>query len=456
MENFDTKSVRSCILDVISRGGAVHFVGILGAGMLPLARLLAARGICVSGTDIRTSDNEPKLKESGITFTPYHTDRVLDSARLVVYSLAVPYDSPELVYARARGMPTVTRAELLGAIASTYQASIAVAGTHGKSTTVAILSHILLGGGLSPTVISGAHLLSGDSLVIGDEGLLVVEACEYKNAFLSIDPTVALVTNIDYDHPDFFLDIGEVLSSFQKFALGAGRVFLNASCDNSCRLLTTLSGAVSYGTPESDYALTEFSLGEYASDFVMSIDGEACGFHLPIAGLGALYDAVGAIAVAHSLGVPVSKIRDTVATFYGIDRRIEPLGSISDRPIYYDYAHHPREIGNTLDVLTRRHGSVAVIFRPHTFSRTRALAADFADVFSGVECLTLLDVFAAREAPGDGIDSTALKTLVGDNAYVCDPDNALDFTLSHSHGAIVLMGAGEVDSILSEIKSKLD
>ena len=456
MENFDTGSVRSCILNVIKGGGAVHFVGILGAGMLPLARLLALRGITVSGTDNSPTASTVRLSEYGIGFTPYHTERGLDSVGLVVYSLAVPDTSPELVYARGRGIPTVTRADLLGAIASLYKTSIAVSGTHGKSTTVAILSHILCGGGLSPTVISGAHLLSGDSLLVGDGDILIAEACEYKNAFYSINPTVARVTNIDYDHPDFFPDVGAVYRSFYKFALGSGRTFLNASCLNSFRLLSDVPDSVSYGTADADYALYDISPGAYGSDFCMMLDGDACEFHLPAAGVGAIYDAAGAIAVAHSLGVPVSKIRDTVATFCGIDRRIEPLGSIFGRPIYYDYAHHPREIRNTLDLLARRHGGVAVIFRPHTFSRTRALAADFVTAFSGVECLTLLDVFAAREAPHDGIDSKALAALVGDHAHLCDPDSALSYTLSHSGGAIVLMGAGEVDGILSEIKTKLD
>ncbi len=457
MENFDTKSVKTCILNVISQKDArVHFVGVLGAGMLPLARLLAARGIRVSGTDRASASVDDPIYDCGILFTPYHTANDLKDVELVVYSLAIPTDAPELLYAREHNIPTVTRAELLGAIVSRYQTSIAVAGTHGKSTTVAILTHILNGGGFSPTVISGAPLLCGDSLVIGGDDLVVVEACEYKNAYHSILPTIALVTNIDYDHVDCFDGIDAVSDSFRTFIGRAGQTFLNMACNNSSILAAKMQKRViTYGTSDSEYGLVYYSLGEYKTDFIMKIDGALCSFSIPVAGVGCLYDAVGAIAVAHRLGVPVSKIRDSISTFFGIDRRIQFLGYIDGRAFYYDYAHHPREIENTIDVLMRRHNGLSVIFRPHTYSRTAALMGEFVRVLSLASNVTLLDVFAAREIPTDGSTSNDLAKNLS-NATVCDSCTALNFTLSRPGGAIVLMGAGDVDEILSEINNRLN
>ncbi|MBR3680451.1 MAG: UDP-N-acetylmuramate--L-alanine ligase [Clostridia bacterium] len=458
MGNYDTDFSASCILNAISEGGArIHFVGILGAGMLPLARLMAHRGMRVSGTDVKAPPDISALSSYDIDFTPHHTARGLEGTRLMVYSLAVPPDTAELAYARARGIPTVTRAELLGAVASEYKTSIAVAGTHGKSTTVALLSKILTDAGYSPTVISGAPLTAGDSLQIGGGDVFVAEACEYKNAFHSLKPTLALVTNIDFDHVDFFSDVGEVRKSFSIFLSSARDGFINLSCHQSRRLLENAGcNITTYGTEGADYALIWYSLGAYKTDFLLKINGAVYDFSLSVIGRGCLYDAVGAIAVAHSLGVPVSKIQASVAAFSGIERRTEYLGSIDGRAVYYDYAHHPTEIENTVSALTCRHGAVSVIFRPHTYSRTAALMDGFVRAFSNVECLALLDVFAARENPQIGGMSEDLASRVGENAHLCKAENALDLILSHSSGAIVLMGAGEVDNLLSEIKKRLD
>ena len=457
MENFDTKFVTTCILNVISKKGAhVHFVGVLGAGMLPLARLLVKRGTRVSGTDRKEPCENHPIRGSGILFTPRHTLDGLDAVDLVVYSLAVPSDNPELLYAKEHGIPLVTRAQLLGAIVSQYKISIAVAGTHGKSTTVAIISHILRGCGLSPTVISGASLSHGDSLLVGGDDIIVVEACEYKNAFHFIRPTIALVTNIDYDHVDCFDGISAVVDSFLTFVRGAEYTFLNLSCENSGSIAFREDiNTITYGTVDAEYSLCDYTLVEYKTDFSMKIGGELYRFTIPVAGIGCLYDAVGAIAVSCRLGVPVSNICESISTFSGIERRIQLLGSIGGRPIYYDYAHHPREIENTIDVLRMRYGEVAVIFRPHTYSRTFAFMNDFVRVLSSASCVTLLDVYAARENPTDGSTSMELAEKLK-NATVSTFDAALDYTLSHSNGAIVLMGAGDVDIILSEIKSKLD
>ena len=456
MEKFVTDDVKSCILKMLYTSSArVHFVGMLGAGMLPLARLLHHNGVRVSGTDRRDMTNDERRITHGIAFTPRHTAEGMGDVDLVVYSLAVPRDTPELVYAMGRGIRAVTRADLLGAVASTYGTSVAVAGTHGKSTTTAILTHILSKAGLSPTAVSGATLTTGDALLIGGSDIFVMEACEYKNAFHAIHPTLAVITNIDHDHVDCFPTIGDVANAFRRFALSAGTVMLNSGCPISMGIADGLSH-LTYGTKNADYPLLGYTLGVDKGEFTMLIDGEKCHFTLPVPGWGNLIDSVAAISAAHRLGTPVSQIRTAVASFTGIARRIQPLGSIGGRAVYYDYAHHPREIENTLTILRRRHGGVGVIFRPHTYSRTAAFLDGFRASLSAADAVALIDVYAARESEADGITSARLAEYIGDGAALVDTALALDYVLTHSDGAIVLMGAGEVDGILDEIKRRLD
>jgi UDP-N-acetylmuramate--alanine ligase len=214
--------------------------------------------------------------------------------------------------------------------------------------------------------------------------------------------------------------------------------------------------ALTYGTPTSDYPLVDCTVGTDGCEFTMLIDGEKCHFRLPVAGWGNLIDAAAAISAAHRLGVPVSNICASIASFRGIERIIQHLGGIGGRAVYYDYAHHPREIENTLDLLKRRHGSVGVIFRPHTYSRTAAFLDGFRSSLSIADAISLVDVYAARESESDGVTSSYLADYIGDRAALVDPADALDYILTHSHGAIVLMGAGEVDGILEDIKNRLD
>ena len=493
MENSVNRTAKSCILKIICTSSArVHFVGILGSGMMPLARLLRHRGLSVSGTDRRGMTERERELMSGIGFSPRHTAEGLDGVDLVVYSLAVSHDTPELRFAKERQIPAVTRADLLGAVASMYATSVAVCGTHGKSTTVAILTHILSSAGMSPTAVSGAALMTGDSLLLGGSDLFVMEACEYKNAFHAIRPTLAVITNIDHDHADFFPDIDAVANSFRHFAGGAGRVMLNGGCPVCARLAfelgaastyttpptqgtptihrtspthgslpthdtpATHSGVLTYGTSTSDYPLVDYTLGTDFTEFTMLLGGEKHCFTLPVAGWGNLMDSVAAISAAYYLGVPVSNICTAIASFHGIERRIQHLGSIGGRAVYYDYAHHPREIENTLDLLKRRHGSVGVIFRPHTYSRTAAFLDGFRSSLCIADAISLVDVYAARESETDGVTSAYLADYIGDRAAFVDPAGALDYILTHSHGAIVLMGAGEVDGILEDIKKRLD
>ena len=451
----DEVALARASVDAIRRyGGRVHMVGVLGAGMSPLARLLVSRGVAVSGSDMAFSTD--RAVSLGIPVTP-HTSSGLSGTRLFVYSLAVPSDSPELVYARENSIPAVSRAALLGALMLDYSTAVTVSGTHGKSTTVAMLDLILRRGGCSATVISGATLTDGESFRLGGKDILLAEACEYKNAYHHLAPTHALITNIELDHPDFFRSETELYNSFLHFSRRAGTVYLNLNCPTSRRLSCEREiNAVTYGTPDSDYPVTDVTVGAGGSDFTVRIDGTPTRFHLPAIGRGNLYDALGAIAVCCRMGVPVSNIVAGIADFSGIGRRLEYLGTIDGRPIYYDYAHHPTEIANTLDALASVGLRPAVIFRPHTYSRTAGLFDSFASVLRRSALTVVLDIFAARESPIDGVDASALAGSIGGGAIALASDIALDYVLSHSDGGIVLMGAGDVDGILHEVRGRLD
>lgn len=453
MENFTPKADRSYILSVLSSPTAhVHMVGILGAGMMPLAILLKSRGITVSGTDIAGGERADALRCLGITVLSYHSARDVVGADLVVFSLAAPEKCAELTCAARLGIPTVTRAELLGAIMSLYPRSVTVSGTHGKSTTVGMLDMIFCDARLDHTAISGAELASGTALREGNGEIILAEACEYKRAFHHLNPTLALITNIELDHTDCYPTLEAVYDAYLTFARGAETVVLNTDCPLSRRL----SGEgginpVTYGTRDADVTLLYADGRADGTDFLVRFGGAVYDFHIPVIGRGNLYDALGAIAVSHALGLHVSNIKAALSVFSGICRRLEPIGILEGRAVYYDYAHHPTEIENTLAALFVRHPRISVIFRPHTYSRTAALMDDFATVLRAASDTVVLDIYPAREEPIEGVTAAALAERIGESAVWLPDSLALEYILDRPSDAIVLMGAGDMSAVLGEL-----
>ena len=450
----DGNSDKSYILSLLNGGRAhIHFVGILGAGMAPLAMLLRDLGLTVSGTDLLDGARACELRRKGISVVSEHTSLGLDGVALVVFTLAVPEDTPELVYARAHNIPTVTRAEFLGAILSRYFRSLTVSGTHGKSTTVAMLDCITSAAGLRPTVISGATLTDGSSLRLGASDLAIAEACEYRRAFLHLNPSLALVTNVELDHTDCYPTERDMYEAYLCFLRSSGTAILNIDCPLSRRLAGEDGiTAYTYGTGEADVRLIYHELHAESTYMLVSIEGEVYDFTLSVTGRGNLYDALAAIAAAVRLGISPATIRDGLAAFCGIGRRLEAIGELDGRAVYYDYAHHPTEIENTLTTLGMRHGRVSVVFRPHTYSRTASFMDDFARVLRMAADAVILDIYPAREAPIPGVTSAALAERIGKSAVHLDGEKALDYLLSREPSAIVLLGAGEMDGILNKIK----
>ncbi len=438
---------------IFERKGRVYMLGISGAGMAPLAAYLASRGVSVSGVDPLGSC--PILDRSAIPVATSHSAYIPTKCDLLVHSLAVADSAPELTEARRRGIPVLTRAELLGAIMAGFPTSVAVSGTHGKSTTTAMIDRILTDAGLSPTVFSGATLEDGSPLRIGQGSVAVCEACEYRAAFLALRPTYAIITNIEHDHTDFYPTLRSVTEAFTAFSRGAECTILNPDNDATRTVAAASGRVITYGATGSEYPILRHVPRLNATDMTVLVDGEPYDFHLDTPGRGNMLDALAAIALTHTMGVPVSQIATSLAEFRGISRRLEPIGRLCGIPILYDYAHHPTEIENTLDTLRPLYGRICVIFKPHTFSRTLSFMSDFARVLSAASPAIILDVYAAREPHIDGV-SDALADKIGESALRSTDEDAISLALDASPEVIVLMGAGNLDTALAALRANSD
>ena len=430
-----------------NKDSRIHFVGVLGSGMKPLALLLYKQGYTVSGSDNGKGEND---LPGGIVFYRDHKSENVKGATLVVKTYAVDEACPEIVEAQKEGIDVVYRAELLGALMEDFACPIGVCGTHGKSTTTAMLHSIFSYCRFSPTTISGANLTSGSSLEIGDDTVLVYEACEYRDAFLAFSPRVSVVLNIEFDHADYYRDMGQMFISYAAAHANCSRIIFNIDDPGAHTLYTLFSDrAVGFGTSaEADYRFEIISTDHRGSTIRINyIDGHSL-IHLPVIGKAAAVDAVAAFALAHTLGLDSKSVCEALSEFCGIDRRLERLCSVCGKDIYYDYAHHPTEISNTIGTLRSIYGSLSVIFRPHTYTRTEALFDSFVSSLRDADNLVILDTFAARENKGNNRGATELARVLG--CPLLSYESALSHALRSEERAVVLMGAGDLTPVVNE------
>ena len=437
---------------------AIHFVGIGGVSMYSLARLALASGATVSGSDREENDHTRELLSLGARVCVGHNAENVRGADFVVFSHAIGLDNPEIVEAERLGILTVSRAEYLGAIMLEYNDRIGISGSHGKSTTVAMLDAIFSHARTNPTVLSGAELSTGCPIRIGSRGVMIYEACEYKDSFLRFTPTITIGLNLELDHTDYFADLDAIKLSFTK-ALGRASDFalVNGDDENLSSIIKDIkTRVITFGSGERNdyrYSITSFRNGGF--DFTLSRFGSVIGsFELNIPGAFNVNNSTAAIALAIEYGIDVEVIKEAIKSFSGISGRLEYIGSRFGRPIYYDYAHHPTEISasiNALKEVTRR--PLTVVFKPHTFSRTKALWQEFCSSLSLADNLIITDIFPARENAIEGITAERLASEIPRAIY--SPDNdvvpAVD---TYTDGAIVLMGAGNFDKIKSKILNK--
>lgn len=390
----------------------IHFVGIGGIGMSGLAEILLQQGFRVSGSDLVASENTEYLEQKGALIFYGHDAAHIEGAEVVVYSSAVnPQENPETVAAAERGIPVLRRAEMLAEVAR-LKYCLAIAGTHGKTTTTSLVGLLLIRAGFDPTVIVGGRLrgLGGSNARLGRGEWIVVEADEYDRSFLYLLPTIAVVTSIEEEHLDIYTDRHDILDAFARFANNVPFYGLVVACIDESGvkdLLPRLSRKVrTYGlSPQSDVRGRRVRLHERSAQFEVSIGGEWIGaVTLRIPGLHNVRNALGAIAVGWELGIPFETIRQALEEFTGVYRRFEIVGEQEGVLFVDDYAHHPTEVRATLHAA--RHGwdrRLVCVFQPHTYTRTRDFANEFGKAFDEADVLIVTDVYPAREQPLPGV-----------------------------------------------------
>ena len=444
---------------LLSKGGAkVHFVGVGGVSMSSLARLTIMAGAAVSGSDRDLGERTRELANLGAHIHAGHSaEHITEDIQLVVYSGAISEANPELIRAEELGIPTVSRARFMGALMMSYREKIGVSGTHGKSTTTAMLDAIFTAAGRSPTTLAGEDLPTVNSpLRAGGKDTLIYEACEYKDAFLMFTPTVAVALNMEMDHVDYYKDIGQLRSSFAK-ALSRARTFvlLNEDDENLFKIKPKITSRVlTFGTGERcDYRYSILSFGDTGHTFDISREGRTLGvFTLSIPGAFNVTNAAAAAIVALECGIRPKVIEEALRSFGGIKRRLETVGKHLGRPVIYDYAHHPTEVRASINtVRLMNHEEVTVIFKPHTYTRTQHFWREFRSALELADYIILTDIFPARENPIPGVTAENLIKAIGSKAIYCKDSEVEEIVDLYTHGSILVMGAGD----LADVKDRL-
>lgn len=392
----------------------IHIMGIGGAGMSAIARILKARGFAVSGDDRAASPVLDALAAEGIPTWVGHDPAHVDGADVLAPSSAIAAAEPELLEARRRGIPVWHRGDVLNFLLR-GKSGIAVAGTHGKSTTTSMIAHILTGAGADPSFIIGATPLDlGTNARHGDGEAFVIEADEYDRTFLRLDPTVAIITNVEFDHPDTYADLDDVAGAFVQFALNVPRDGLVAACADDAGAARVLQAA--FGSPRPPH-VTDYGIdrGEWRAvavrgnplggfDFnVIGASGQQAHVSLRVPGHHNVRNALAALVAADAAGVSLDAAAESLGGFHGAGRRFEFRGERRGVRVFDDYAHHPTEIRATLHGARMRYpvGRIWAVWQPHTFSRTVALMDEFAAAFKDADQVLVLPIFAARERRED-------------------------------------------------------
>ncbi|HTR97927.1 MAG TPA: UDP-N-acetylmuramate--L-alanine ligase [Candidatus Acidoferrales bacterium] len=392
----------------------IHFVGIGGSGMSGIAEVLLNMGYQVTGSDLKASDTTERLVELGGRVFPGHSPANVEGAQVVVYSSAVREDNPELVAARAAGVPVIARADMLAELMR-MKYGVAVGGSHGKTTTTSMVAAVLSRGGLDPTIVVGGRLRAlGSNAKLGHGQFLVAEADESDGSFLRLAPAVTVVTNIDREHLDHYADLAEIRQAFVYFANRVpfyGVSVLCADDENVRAILPQVSKrTVLYGTREdAGVRALDIGLRPHGSSFRVVAGGRALGeVTLQVPGRHNVLNALAAIAVGLELEVGFGHVAEALADFRGVGRRFETRGESGGVRVIDDYGHHPTEIAATLAAARQLGGRVLVLFQPHRYSRTAALREEFGRCFGDADRVWILDVYAAGEAPLAGVSGHSL------------------------------------------------
>jgi UDP-N-acetylmuramate--alanine ligase len=444
----------------------VHLVGIGGAGMSGIARLFLSRGVRVTGSDLKWSPGLRQLEEAGALVTLGHATGNLDRPDAVVVSTAIRGDNPEVVVARAREIPVLARAQVLAALMR-HQRGIAISGTHGKTTTTSMIAVLLERVGRDPTYVIGGDLNeSGSNARFGEGDLFVAEADESDGSFLLLSPEIAVVTNVDDDHLDFYRDRQEVEAAFVAFCRKAGTV-VACGDDEAARRVLQASGTpgVTYGeSRENDVVVEVVELRQDGGRCRVSIAGRTVDVAVSIPGRHYLQNAAAAISVANLIGVPPEDAARALTAFTGVRRRFERRGSGAGVVFVDDYAHHPVEVAATLEAArTSGNRRLVAVFQPHRYSRTAALSRQLGESLSTADLIVVTDVYGAGELPVPGISGklvvdALVETAPGKRAvYLPRRSDVAPFLAREvrSGDLILTLGAGDITMVGEETLARL-
>lgn len=439
----------------LSPGRKGHLVGIGGVSMSSLAEVLKGMGITVTGSDMNEGRNVDALREHGFTVHIGHrAENIDDDVEFLVRTAAAHDDNPEIIAAHARGIPVFERTQAWGAISKDYQNALCIAGTHGKTTTTSMCTHINMAADRDPTVMIGGTLpLLHSGHRVGRGNTIIMEACEYYNSFLSFHPTIAVILNIEADHLDFFKDIEDIKHSFRAFAERVpedGTVIVNYDDKNAMDAVNGVDRHImTFGLDEkADVHAENISfLGENSCFDIIYHGKKYTDVTLHVPGMHNIKNALAATAASICLGIRPTAVKYGLAGFNGAGRRFEFKGKFNGADVYDDYAHHPGELRALLDMVqTLNYKRTVVVFQPHTYSRTAALFDDFVAQLRRPDVVLLAEIFAAREKNTIGISSSQLADQIsGANFYSCfeDLENALR-SLAQPGDIILTVGAGDV------------
>lgn len=438
------------IRDYLKPGCHAHLVGIGGVSMRPLGLVLRSMGMQISGSDMNASVSTDELISKGIDVAIGHRAENIAGADCVIRTAAANNDNPEIAAARAAGIPIFERAQAWGYIMRAYRHAICVSGTHGKTTTTSMLTHIFMEAGRDPTVMIGGSLpLLGAGHRVGQGDTIILESCEYCNSFLNFFPTTAVVLDIDADHLDFFKDLADIEQSFRKFVSLVpedGLIVANGDDKNTRDALEGIS-YISFGIESTNDVYGKHFSSDYRSFDVICGGKHYCHLELGVLGRHNAMNALAACAVAWRFDIPAEATEKALAEFRGAGRRLEFKGSYHGADVYDDYSHHPAELHALLSAV-RLMGYKRVIcaFQPHTYSRTKALFSDFVRELSAVDLAVLTDIYAARESNTVGVSSKDLADQIPGSIYCPGLPQLTDFLASIAQpGDIILtVGAGDV------------
>ena len=450
----------------------IHFIGIGGIGMSGIAEVLRNLGFQVSGSDLKKSGNTDRLEKIGAKIFEGHAAENVGDAQVVVYSSAVKSDNPEIVKAKEAGIPIIPRAEMLAELMVLKKYAVAIAGTHGKTSTTSMVATILKHAGVDPTTVVGGVVESlGSNAQLGLSEWFVTEADESDRSFLMLYPTIAVITNIDKEHMESYKGMDDVVQCFTDFANKVpffGAVILCLDDPNVQLIMPKIKRRrVTYGmTAQADVSAHDIIHTEnFGSRFSVWQGEQILGeINLPVPGKHNIYNALGAIAVALELDVTFEKISEAFASFKNANRRFQFKGEVGGITVIDDYGHHPTEITATLAAAKNGSGGkrTVVVFQPHRYSRTQELMNEFALCFNNADVLFVLDIYAASEPPIEGITAETLteniKNYGHKNAnYIGAIETAADKVLPflQPDDLVITLGAGTVTRLAEEILNKL-